>query len=187
MRPTVPCARLPGLYGFLLCSGIALLLATATLYALGIRFTLTPSVPVGLYHYTGAEPRRGALATFCPPEEAAHYALKRGYLHRGRCPAGSEPLGKYVLALPGDTVDVRSEGLRVNGQPVSNSAVLWRDRLGRELPHLAFGRHVIGPDSLFMFSGHHRLSFDSRYFGAVSQASVIAVARPLWTSKSQPR
>ena len=173
-----PSARSPFLH-----TGAALFLTATVLYGFGVRFTLTPSVPVGLYRYTDEKPRRGALATFCPPAEAAALALRRGYLHRGRCPGGVDPLGKYVLALPGDTVDVQPKGLRVNGEAVPNSAVLWRDRLGRELLHVPFGEHVVGPDSLFMFSGHHRLSFDSRYFGAVPQASVISVARPLWTSK----
>ena len=176
-RPSA-CLRSPFLH-----AGAALLLTATVLYGLGVRFTLTPSVPVGLYQYTDEEPRRGAMATFCPPDEAAALALRQGYLHRGRCPGGVDPLGKYVLALPGDIVDVQPKGLRVNGEAVPNSAVLWRDRLGRELLHVPFGEHVIGPDSLFMFSGHHRLSFDSRYFGAVPRTSVISVVRPLWTSR----
>ena len=164
----------------LLHSGVALLLTAALLHGLGIRFTLTPSVPVGLYRYTDEEPWRGALATFCPPDEAAALALRRGYLHRGRCPGGVDPLGKYVLALPGDTLLIHPEGLHVNGRAIPNSAVLWRDRLGRELLHAPFGEHVVGPDSLFMFSGHHALSFDSRYFGPIPRSSLIAVAHPLW-------
>ena len=183
----MPLARPSACLGSLLLhAGAALLFTAALLHGLGVRFTLTPSVPVGLYQYTDEEPRLGGLATFCPPDEAATLALERGYLHRGRCPAGSEPLGKYVLALEGDTVDVRPEWLHVNGHPIPNSAVLWRDRLGRELLHIPFGKHVVGADSLFMFSGHHRLSFDSRYFGPVPRTSVISVARPLWTSQMKP-
>ena len=138
----------------LLHAGAALLLTATVLYGLGVRFTLTPSVPVGLYRYTDEEPRLGALATFCTPDEAATLALQRGYLHRGRCPGGVDPLGKYVLALPGDTVEVRPQGLRVNGEAVPNSAVLWRDPprprapsrpLRRARRRAGLALHVLGP------------------------------------------
>lgn len=170
-------------YSPLLYVAVVLLLATLVAYAAGIRFTLTPSVPRGFYLYTDDPVEIGQLATFCPPEDAAAYALERGYLHRGNCPGGVAPLGKYVLAGPGDTVVIREEGVRVNGRAVPGSAVYHRDRMGRELPHYAFGEHIVGPDSLFMFSSHHPRSFDSRYFGPVPASSIISTARPLWTEE----
>jgi conjugative transfer signal peptidase TraF len=165
----------------LLYVGALLLVGAALAYALGVRFTLTPSVPRGLYLYTDDPVETGRLATFCPPEDVAAYALERGYLHRGSCPGGVEPLGKYVLAVEGDTVTLSEEGVQVHGRAVSNSAVYARDVVGRELPHYAFGAHVVGEDSLFVFSGHHPRSFDSRYFGPVPESSVRDVLRPLWT------
>ena len=160
----------------------AALFAAATLaWIAGVRFTLTPSLPVGFYVRTPTVAERGHLVTFCPPEEVAAYALERGYLHAGNCPGGTEPMGKYVLATPGDTVEVQPGGLAVNGRPVHASALFWRDRLGRELPHVPFGTHVVGADSLFLFSPHHARSFDSRYFGPVSRRRVRSGIRPLWT------
>lgn len=167
----------------LLYVGALLLLAALCAYLLGIRFTLTPSVPRGLYLYTDEPIGVGRLVTFCPPEEVAVYALERGYLHRGSCPGGVEPLGKYVLATSGDTVSLSAQQILVNGRAVPESAVHHQDRVGRELPHYPFGRHVIGPDSLFMFSGHHPRSFDSRYFGPIPTSSVISTMRPLWTAQ----
>lgn len=174
-------SRTPSPLSPLLYVGGFLLLVAALAYLAGVRFTLTPSVPRGLYLYTDDPIEVGRLATFCPPPDAAAYALARGYLRRGPCPGGVEPLGKYVLAVPGDTVAISPEGIRVNGTEVPNSAVHHRDRIGRELPHFAFGEHIVGPDSLFMFSGHHPRSFDSRYFGPVPASSIISAARPLWT------
>ncbi len=167
----------------LLVVGVLLFVGTLLAYALGVRFTLTPSIPRGLYLYTDAPVAVGRLATFCPPEDVAAYALERGYLHRGDCPGEVEPLGKYVLATAGDTVSISEEGIAVNGRAVPESAVYHRDRGGRELPHFPFGRHVVGEDSLFMFSGHHPRSFDSRYFGPVPASSVISTMRPLWTAE----
>ena len=162
-------------------TGILLLLISVCAYMAGVRFTLTPSIPRGLYRYTDESAEKSRLVTFCPPEEAAPYALRHGYLHRGNCPGGAEPLGKYILAGPGDRLSIRPEGLQVNGVSIPNSAVHHVDRMGRELPHYAFGEHVIGPDSLFMFSGHHPRSYDSRYFGPVPRSSIISTVRPLWT------
>lgn len=158
-----------------------LLLVALFAWVLGLRFTLTPSLPMGLYVRVEPEMEPDELLTFCPPEEAAAYALERGYLHRGSCPGGTEPLGKYVLAVPGDTVTLSPAGIAVNGHPTPRSAVYHRDRMGRELPHYRFGKHVIGPDSLFMFSPHHARSFDSRYFGPVPHSRVRSGIRPLWT------
>lgn len=165
----------------LLSSGVLLLVLAAGAWLAGVRFTLTPSVPVGFYQYTDEAPRPGRLVTFCAPKDVVRFALKRGYLHEGSCPGGAEPLGKYVLATEGDRLRITPGGITVNGQPVDSSAVYYRDSRGRELPHYPFGEHVVGPDSLFMFSGHHPRSFDSRYFGPVPRESIISTARPLWT------
>ncbi len=165
----------------LLWLGAALLVAAVVAYALGVRFTLTPSVPRGFYVQTSDPVDIGRLVTFCPPEDVAAYALERGYLHRGNCPGSVEPLGKYVLAAEGDTLRLREEGIDVNGCTVPSSAVYARDLMGRQLPHYSFGEHVVGEDSLFVFSGHHPRSFDSRYFGPVPASSVRDVLRPLWT------
>jgi conjugative transfer signal peptidase TraF len=165
----------------LLWLGAALLVAAVVAYAFGVRFTLTPSVPRGFYVQTDDSVDIDRLVTFCPPQDVAAYALERGYLHRGNCPGGVEPLGKYVLAAEGDTVTLTEGGMMVNGRAVPNSAVYTQDMVGRELPHYGFGEHVVGEDSLFLFSGHHPRSFDSRYFGPVPMSSVRGVLRPLWT------
>ena len=176
--------RLPGRkrpFPFLLTIAVVVLLSAGVAYGLGVRFTLTPSVPRGFYLYGDEAPEVGRFATFCPPEAAARYALARGYLHRGACTGGVEPLGKFILAGPGDTVIVRPEGLSARGRAVPNSALYLKDRMGRDVPHYGFGMHVVGRDSFFMFSPYHARSFDSRYFGPVPRSSLISTARPLWT------
>lgn len=165
----------------LLFAAVGLLVLVLLLWGTGIRFNLTPSLPLGFYQYTDEEPQKGMMVTFCPPVHVATFALERGYLHRGSCEGGVQPLGKFILAVPGDTVTISPEGIVVDGEVVPNSAVYWRDTMGRELLHFPFGTHVIGPDSLFMFSGHHPRSFDSRYFGPVASNHVISSALPLKT------
>ncbi len=169
-----------------LCSlfyvAVFLLVASAAAYVLGVRFNLTPSLAPGLYVRTAGTGTVGQMVTFCPPESIAPLALERGYIHRGSCPGGVEPLGKYVLAVEGDTLTLAAEGILVNGEVIPNSAIQPQDRTGHPLPHPPFGTHLVGPDSFFAFSGRHPRSFDSRYFGSVPRSAVRSAIRPLWTA-----
>jgi len=151
----------------------------------GLRLNLTGSLPVGLYLESRATPVRGAIVLACLPPEVAAFARERGYVPRGgTCPGGVLPVGKPILAIAGDTVSVTPTGLLLNGVPVPNSQALEVDRKGRPLPRLAVGRYVVGPGELWVLSPYSRLSFDSRYFGAVQAGQVRAGLRRLWTTGS---
>lgn len=149
----------------------------------GLRLNLTGSLPVGLYLAARGAPTRGALVLVCLPPQVAAFARARGYVPRGgACPGGAVPAGKRVLALAGDTIAVTPTGLLVNGVPVPNSRALARDRRGRPLRSLAVGRYQVGRDELWVLSSYSRLSFDSRYFGAVRLSDVRGRLLPLWTA-----
>ncbi len=151
----------------------------------GLRLNLTGSLPVGLYVASGATPVRGALVVACLPPGVAAFATERGYVPRGGgCPGGVLPVGKPVLAIVGDTVTVTPAGLLVNRTPVPNSQPLLSDRKGRVLPQLTAGRYVVRPGTVWILSSYSRLSFDSRYFGAVETGQVRASIRRLWTAGS---
>ncbi len=91
------------------------------------------------------------------------------------------PVGKQVLATPGDTVTVTRGGLLLNGVAVLNSGALAVDRQGRPLPRLPLGRCVVGPAELWVVSPYSPFSFDSRYSGPVMAARVRGNLSPLWT------
>jgi len=151
----------------------------------GLRLNLTGSLPVGLYLESRATPVRGAIVLACLPPEVAAFARERAYVPRGgTCPGGVLRVGKPILAIAGDTVSVTPTGLLVNGAPVPNSQPLAADRRGRLLPRLAVGRYVVGPGELWVLSSYSRLSFDSRYFGAIQASQVRARLRRLWTAGS---
>jgi conjugative transfer signal peptidase TraF len=151
----------------------------------GLRLNLTGSLPVGLYLESRASPVRGAIVLACLPPEVAAFARERGYVPRGgNCPDGALPVGKVVLAIAGDTVAVTPTGLLVNGAPVPNSQPLEADRKGRPLPRLLMGTYVVSPGELWVLSSYSRLSFDSRYFGAIQASQVRARLRRLWTAGS---
>jgi conjugative transfer signal peptidase TraF len=162
--------------------GSALLLLVAGSLA-GLRLNLTGSLPLGLYRAAPGPLVRGSLVLVCLPPRVAGFARARGYVPRGGlCPGGILPVGKPVLALPGDTVTVTANGLRVNGVPMPNSLALATDHWARPLPRLASGPQVVRPGTLWVVSTYARTSFDSRYFGPVALAAVRSCLRPVWTA-----
>lgn len=164
----------------LAAGGLLLILTTA--WRSGVRLNLTSSLPAGLYLETGDAPTRGSIVLACLPPAIARLARERSYVPRGdRCPGGTAPIGKVVLALPGDTVVVSASGLEVNGRPVPNSRPRSFDSRGRPLPRLREGRYILRAGELWLASSYSLLSFDSRYFGAIAARSVLSVVRPVWT------
>ena len=91
------------------------------------------------------------------------------------------PLIKRVAAIPGDVVQVESIGVRVNGMPWPDSAPLDRDaRKGDALTPYPFGTYRVAAGQLWVMSDHPR-GIDSRYFGPVSEDSVISRLVPVIT------
>ena len=158
------------------------LLASATLtlgvgWAAGLRLNLTDSIPSGLYRQRAPAPaalRRGAIVLACLPLDVAEFARTRGYLPRGSCPGGTMPVGKIVVATAGDTVTVCDSGIRINGALLARSVSLRWDHSHRPLPRLDPGRHIMARGTIWLGS-LSTAGFDSRYFGAVRSASVLAI------------
>ena len=146
------------------------------------RLTYNPSdsVAVGWYRVdpldrrTSSPPRRlevGSIVLVPLPAEAAALAAQRSYLPT------RIPLLKRVGAVAPQEVCVIGGSVHVDGVP--SVAVLSADRWGRPLPSWSQCRRL-RPGELFLLSVTNPASFDSRYFGPVSAADVIGVARPVW-------
>jgi conjugative transfer signal peptidase TraF len=148
-----------------------------------LRVNLSGSVPLGIYRVVAEVPHRGSTVLLCLPEPVALLAKNRGYLRlSGNCPGQVGPVGKPVLALPGDTiVVVRDLGLFVDGMLIPNSRPLVQDEAGRPLPRLREGAYPVSAGEMWVASKYSSRSFDSRYFGAVAASSVQSVIRPIWT------
>jgi conjugative transfer signal peptidase TraF len=116
---------------------------------------------------------------FCPAEPFASIANARGYRQAGNCPDGGSPLMKPVVARAGDSVQVSVRGISVNGKGIPNSAPLRRDTAGRPLTPWPFGTYVVEPGTVWVVSDYHPRSFDSRYFGPVSETLIRNRLRPL--------
>ncbi len=146
------------------------------------RLTYNPSdsVAVGWYrvdpldHRTSSPPHPlsvGSIVLVPLPAEAAALAAQRGYLPT------RIPLLKRVGAVAPQEVCIADGRVLIDGVP--SAAVLSADRWGRPLPSWQ-QCHRLRHGELFLLSVTNPASFDSRYFGPVSAAAVIGVARPVW-------
>ena len=67
-----------------------------------LRITLTDSAAApGVYRVADSPGGRGDLVAACLPAAVARTGLARGYLQRGDCPAGAEPVAKVIGAVAG--------------------------------------------------------------------------------------
>lgn len=163
-----------------------LILFVSAVEVFGLRIQHTTSLPRGLYHVVrGAPPatlvHRGVIGLWCLPTGPARWAAARGYLRPGRCPTGTEPLAKIVLAIHGDTIDFDENGVRIGGRLLEHTRPVLRDAAGRPLRPVRYGRYVLGAGEVWVWSPYTPRSLDSRYLGPLSQSSLTAVVRPLWT------
>ncbi|MCG8991701.1 S26 family signal peptidase [Laribacter hongkongensis] len=182
-RPRSPRARLRArlvLAGLSACGLAALAWASFVHPLPRLIYNPSDSVALGWYRVDplgrkpGSLPRPlfvGSIVLTALPPDAAALAAQRGYL-----PA-RVPLLKRVGAVAPQTVCVFDALVWIDGVPVAT--VLPADRLGRPLPSWRQCRQL-RPGELFLLSVTNPVSFDSRYFGPVSAAAVIGVARPVW-------
>ncbi len=96
------------------------------------------------------EPKRGEVVVFKYPNDPSQYFIKR------------------VIGLPGDGVDVREDGVYVNGNKLDEGAYLS--------PTLAIGNTastVVPSGSYFLMGDNRPASLDSRVFGPVQRSFIV--------------
>ena len=120
------------------------------------------------------------LWSSAPQGAAASISLSRQYRTAGACPDGGAPLLKPAVAFSGDQVQVSADGIRVNGKLLPNSTGRFRDHLQRPLDPWPYGTYRVEPGTVWVISSFNSYSFDSRYYGAIPEASIRHHLRPLW-------
>jgi conjugative transfer signal peptidase TraF len=129
----------------------------------------------------GAQAERGVLVAAYLPEAIAREGVIRGYLSRGDCPAGAEPVAKLVGALPGDVVTVEPDSVAINGVRLTDSRSASRDSAGRMLRHVSWGVRRVKAGEVWLFGFNDPRSWDSRYFGPVPITTIRGSLKPIFT------
>ena len=134
-------------------------------------YNTTVSAPMGWYAVERKRPlKRDDLIAAFAPAEARKLAADRGYL------PDHVPLIKTVWAIGGERVCHDGLSVRVPNRP--DIALLAQDGLGRAMPVFT-GCYTLNADEVFLVSVDVQTSWDSRYFGAVSDNLVIGPVRYL--------
>ena len=167
--------------------GIAVFIG-CMIVALHLRFNFTSSMAVGIYRLVPLPKngvRRGMLVAACAPPDAAELGRRRGYLASGPCAFGTESLLKVVVAAAGDEVALSGAGLAVNRCLLANSQPLSHDAAGRRLSSLSH-EHFALPQGRFWLYADNVRSWDSRYWGPVPLADILAKVVPVLTAPVAP-
>lgn len=134
-------------------------------------YNITTSAPIGWYAVERKRPlqRDDLLAAFAP-QSTRNLAVARGYLPT------HVPLIKTVWAVGGERVCHDGQSVRVPNRP--DISVLGQDGLGRALPVIS-GCYTLKADEVFLVSTSIANSWDSRYFGPVSDDLIVGPVRYL--------
>lgn len=134
-------------------------------------------VMVSKVNYRFSEPRRGEIVVFISPfndeidQESIPEAVVRHILEAiGIQTASADDLIKRIVAIGGDTVEIKGGYMWVNGVQVDEPYLLEQG----VMPD--FGPEVVPADSVFVMGDNRAVSYDSRRFGAIPLDHVLGEA-----------
>jgi signal peptidase I len=104
-------------------------------------------------------PERGDVVVFTPP-----------------APGEDKPYIKRIIGLPGDTVEIRDEGVYINGERLNEPYLDGNPTRCRTGVTQYCGPLTVPDGELFVLGDNRNNSEDSRYFGTVPEGNVIGKA-----------
>jgi len=104
-------------------------------------------------------PERGDVVVFTPPP-----------------PGEDKPYIKRIIGLPGDTVEIRDEGVYVDGQRLNEPYLEGISTSCRPITDFCGPPVTVPEGHLFVLGDNRNNSEDSRYFGPVPEGNVIGKA-----------
>lgn len=171
-----------------LAIGVSVLASAVAARVTGLVVNSTPSEPLGIWRQTEpAQFSRGDMVLACPPRTPTmRVAVSRHYLPSGSCPGNLGTVMKQVVAVAGDVVEIRPDGLLINEVWFSHTHLATEDSEGRPLSSWGIGKHFLTGDDVFLASNFTPKSFDSRYFGPVPVSSIRARMKPVLITDWKP-
>jgi len=141
-------------------------------HAFSLWLNLSSSLPYGVYRLSPMSDhnniKRNDLVLFCLQKNIAKKTLAPKYLDNGNCELGLAPIGKRIIAVPGDIVTVNDSGIYINGLHIKNSA---RNQNLRGKNYVNFDRQMLLNDE-FIVASELTDSYDSRYFGIIHKKDI---------------
>ena len=123
-------------------------------YGVKIPFIRKTLIPVG-------EPKQGDIIVFIYPEDRSKDFIKR------------------VIAVGGDTIQIKNKQIYVNGTIYKDSVGVYLDNRiipGSMQPRDNFGPVKVPPGNLFVMGDNRDQSYDSRFWGFVGLKDVMGKA-----------
>jgi conjugative transfer signal peptidase TraF len=138
---------------------------------------------MGIWRKTGmfslAAEVRGRYVLFCPPDtDIFRSARDRGMLAGGRCAGDYVPMIKQVVGVEDDLVEVGGN-VKINGTDLASSEINADVAKTSRLSQPNWIR--LDKGSVWLMSTYTPRSFDSRYFGAISAATIESFIEPVFT------
>ncbi|MGK7937820.1 MAG: signal peptidase I [Xenococcaceae cyanobacterium] len=148
-------------------------LATAAVLAFGIRTfvaearyiptsSMEPTLEINDHliiekiSYLVRSPQRGDVVVFSPTETLQAQKFKDAFIKR-------------VIGLPGDTVEVKSGKVYVNGQALTEKYI-------EEAPQYKYGPVTVPEHQYLVLGDNRNNSYDSHYWGFVPRQNLIGQA-----------
>ncbi len=128
------------------------------------RIGYDASLPFTQYHFRlWREPHRQQMIIFRSPTEPGLDLVKR------------------LIGMPGDTVEIRSGVVYINGAPLAEPY-----RNGPPNPADQYPATVVPPGNFFVLGDNRDNSYDSRYWGFVPEANILGTPLVIYMSLDAP-
>jgi signal peptidase I len=121
---------------------------------------------IGTQLFRVGEPKRGEVVVFVSPVDHSTDLIKR------------------IVAVAGDTVEIRNKQLYVNGQHVVDPHAYFEDhQISPNTPRDNFGPMVVPEGKFFVLGDNRDRSYDSRFWGFANVADVKGRATFIYWSR----
>jgi signal peptidase I len=167
---------------------VALLVRSSVVEAFWVPSgSMLPTIQIGDHLFVN-KLAYGMHLPFVSREIAQWRPLHRGDIVVFRSPVDQQvDLIKRVIAVAGDTVEIRNKRLLINGEAVPDPYANFTDpRVHEATPRDNFGPVTVPPGKFFVMGDNRDQSYDSRYWGFADERDVKGQATFVyWSWDSQ--